>query len=145
MDPSVTSLKRPGPFIRYGALQYLYHEYLRAASRRPDVERGRRRRSHSSPLTGPEEKRRASPSSSFRAQNNRKSQRIRFCAWLQSPQRGSWREGSHCRSFRKRAQVTKSSFTTERGRTNLRNGPARPAERAGQRTVQTFYSKLTEF
>lgn len=42
MDPSVTSLKRPGTFIRYGALQYLYHEYFRAPSRSPDVERSRR-------------------------------------------------------------------------------------------------------
>lgn len=68
MDPSVTSLKRAGTFIRYGALQYLYHEYFRVPSRSPDV--GRRRypanavaRTFPFSLTGPEEKCGASSSS----------------------------------------------------------------------------------
>lgn len=39
MDPSLASLKRPATFIRYRALQYLYHEYFRAPSRSPGVER----------------------------------------------------------------------------------------------------------
>lgn len=41
MDPSVTSLKRAGTFIRYRDLQYLYHEYFRVPSRSPDVEPSR--------------------------------------------------------------------------------------------------------
>lgn len=61
MDPSVTSLKRAGTFIRYGALQYLYHEYFRVPSRSPDVEHSRcaasaAARTFPFSLTGPEEK-----------------------------------------------------------------------------------------
>lgn len=68
MDPSVTSLKRAGTFIRYGALQYLYHEYFRVPSRSPDVGRSRYApnavaRTFPFSLTGPEEKCRASSSS----------------------------------------------------------------------------------
>lgn len=68
MDPSVTSLKRAGTFIRYGALQYLYHEYFRVPSRSPDVGRSRYAvnavaRTFPFSLTGPEEKCGASSSS----------------------------------------------------------------------------------
>lgn len=75
MDPSVTSLKRPGAFIRYGALQYLYHEYFRAPSRSPDVERSRRAASAvAGALRGARDEERCASSSSFISRVQKKEQ-----------------------------------------------------------------------